>query len=173
MKLLYVVRHAKSSWKFSDLEDIYRPLKGKGYRNALEIAERTVARQIRPDLIISSPAIRAYSTALIFAGNTGYDMNKIQIRSSLYESSVNTILTELAAVPNDRNAVMIFGHHPSFTDLCLRLGGEGSVPSVLPTGAIAGLELAVDRWEDIANASGKILFMLRPERSNNKSLTNS
>ncbi|MDH3806604.1 MAG: histidine phosphatase family protein, partial [Gammaproteobacteria bacterium] len=65
MKTLTLVRHAKSSWKDSGLSDRERPLNKRGERDAPVMGKRAAAAGLRPSQIISSPAVRAWTTAKI------------------------------------------------------------------------------------------------------------
>ena len=77
MKTLYLVRHAKSSWKFPELRDFDRPLNGRGKRNAPDMGKRLKVMGILPDLLIASPANRALTTARKIAENIGYPVEDI------------------------------------------------------------------------------------------------
>ena len=90
MKTLIVVRHAKSSWDFSGIDDIDRPLNDRGKKDAPEMAKRLKERNIKVDLFVSSPAKRAKKTAKYFAEE--FDVNKkdIVLIDKLYEASVPT-----------------------------------------------------------------------------------
>ena len=74
MKTLYLLRHAKSSWDDPDLADFDRPLNHRG-RTAAPFMGETVSRYgLQPDLVLSSPAVRAKETAALMkkaAGLTG------------------------------------------------------------------------------------------------------
>ncbi len=72
-KILYLVRHAKSSWSNSSLTDRERPLNKRGRRSAPDMGRRMAAKGLRPDLIVSSPANRAIRTARNIAKELGYD----------------------------------------------------------------------------------------------------
>jgi phosphohistidine phosphatase len=87
MKKLYLVRHAKSSWEDSSLDDIDRPLNGRGKNNAPEMGERLKKQGILPDLLISSPAKRAMSTAKKIAERVGYSKKEILIDENLYPNN--------------------------------------------------------------------------------------
>ena len=87
-KTLYLVRHAKSSWKDSSLDDRDRPLNKRGRRTAPDMGQRLAAQGHHPELMISSPANRAHSTAKIIAAEIGYDPSLIHIEEALYFSGV-------------------------------------------------------------------------------------
>jgi phosphohistidine phosphatase len=97
MKTIYILRHAKSSWDFSHLNDVERPLIEKGINRTNLIARYLNKNNITPDLIISSAAVRALETARIVANAVKYPINKIHISKSLYSADEDNIITQLLA----------------------------------------------------------------------------
>ena len=91
MKRLYLVRHAKSSWKDPDLDDFDRPLNKRGKRDAPLMGQKLRQADVRPDLIVSSPAKRAAKTAKIMAGQIEYPVKKIIWDESLYAAGIVTL----------------------------------------------------------------------------------
>ena len=86
MKTLYIVRHAKSSWEYEGIEDIDRPLKRRGIKDA-HLMSKFLSKEIdRPDVFVSSSANRALHTALIFCENFEYPLSNIKIKSKYYSS---------------------------------------------------------------------------------------
>ena len=100
MKTLYLVRHAKSDWSIENLQDIDRPLSARGYLNAHQMSI-ILKNFFLPDLIISSHAIRAISTALIFSRNLDCNPSMIAIKKSLYESSVKDYINCISSSSED------------------------------------------------------------------------
>ena len=87
MKTLYLARHAKSSWKYPDLDDFERPLNKRGRRNAPFMGKILKNLKVTPDLITSSPANRAAMTARIMADIIKYPLEKIRYSENIYEFS--------------------------------------------------------------------------------------
>jgi len=114
MKTFILVRHTKSSWKDSKLQDIDRPLKKNKIDDAIGVAAQLRTLQFQPQLIISSPAKRAYDTAVIFAKALSYATDKIKIDKSIYESSEQELLKAIHQLDNNLEQVMFFGHNPCF-----------------------------------------------------------
>ena len=144
MKTLTLVRHGKSSWKDTSLSDRDRPLNKRGERDAPEMGRRIVAAGIRPSLIVSSPAVRAWTTAKIIADQIGYPREFLQRDSALYLASVNGILDVIVAQDAGFNNVMLVGHNPGFTDFANYL-----VPGLtnnIPTAGVVCVELDTDDW---------------------------
>ncbi len=142
MKQLFLIRHAKSDWTNPELKDIERFLNERGYSNANRMAAKF---NHKPDLIITSPAIRAMSTALIFARNLNYKANNICIKQELYETSVKDYLSVINTIDNTYNTVLLFAHNPTISDVAQHL--TQALPIELPTCAIAGISFEVTDWK--------------------------
>ena len=144
MKELTLVRHAKSSWKDTGLTDRERPLNRRGERDAPVMGRRIHAHGLRPSLICSSPAVRAWSTAKSIAQELGYPLEFLQKEDELYLASVNDILGVLVAQDPGFNSIMLFGHNPGFTDFANFL-----VPGLtgnLPTTGVVSVQIEQDDW---------------------------
>ena len=144
MKTLTLVRHAKSSWKDTSLPDRDRPLNKRGKRDAPEMGRRITDAGIRPSLIVSSPAVRAWATAKVIANQIGYPREFLQRDSALYLASVNGILDVIVSQDAGFNNLMLVGHNPGFTDFANYL-----VPGLtnnMPTAAVVCVELDTDDW---------------------------
>jgi len=116
MKILTLVRHAKSDWKDASLSDRQRPLNRRGKRDAPEMGRRIARHGIRPSLIITSPAVRAWKTAKIIAREIGYPTEFLQREDALYLASLNDLLDAVVAQDNGFNSLMVVGHNPGMTD---------------------------------------------------------
>ena len=107
MKTLYVVRHAKSSWDQEDLSDFDRPLNERGLKNAPEMAQRLMEGSTIPQLIISSPAKRAISTARILAKEFGISEDAIKQEASIYEGDRSDLARLISRQNPDIDTIMI------------------------------------------------------------------
>ncbi len=144
MKTLTIVRHAKSSWKDHSLKDRERPLNKRGERDAPEMGRRIAEAGIRPSLILSSPAKRAWTTAKMIAREINYPREFLQREDDLYLASVNRILDVLVAQDSGFNSIMLFGHNPGLTDFANYL-----VPGLtdnLPTCGVVSVTFEQDDW---------------------------
>ena len=146
MKRLFLIRHAKSSWDDAALADQERPLNERGKRDAPKIGERLARREVKPDLILSSPAVRALTTAKIIAGKLDYKRKHIGVDERLYAASADELLEIIHALDDRLQCVMIVGHNPELSELAQRLCGE---IDHLPTGAVAEFGFAAKSWADI------------------------
>ena len=157
MKELIIVRHAKSSWKDSSLDDRERPLNKRGERDAPEIGARLARRKDRPDLIISSPAVRALTTAQIIAKRLGYPHKDIVVKDVLYGAGVVELLDVIRNIDESVATLMLFGHNPGLTELANHLGPR-PIPN-LPTCGVLHLKFEADVWPVVGHARGdEVLF---------------
>ena len=144
MKTLTLVRHAKSSWHDTNLSDRERPLNKRGVRDAPIMARRAVEAGIRPSLIIASPAVRAWTTAKIFATEIGYPVEFLQREDDIYLASLDRLLDVVASQDAGFNNLMLFGHNPGLTDFANYL--SPGLTNNLPTAGIVSVELDRDDW---------------------------
>ncbi|MFM1874770.1 MAG: hypothetical protein RL266_507 [Bacteroidota bacterium] len=161
MKTLIIVRHGKSSWAYPDLEDFYRPLKPRGINDAFAIGDELLSRELFPDLMLSSPAIRAMNTAIIIARKLDFPLQRIRANESIYEASTYQLLQLIGNVENSIETLMIFGHNPSFTSLINQLQNESLYN--LPTCGVFAIELPIQDWSEIRGTKGKKLFSIFPK----------
>lgn len=162
-KILYLVRHAKSSWQDPSLADRDRPLNKRGRRSAPDMGKRMVRQGHKPDLIISSPANRAISTAGNIAEVLGIDVTDIVMDENLYFSGTGGMLRVLEGVDDRYCRVMMVGHNPTMTNLMNTLGN--TYVANMPTCAIAVIGFDMASWADIYSADGELLGYDYPKGS--------
>lgn len=162
MKTLYLVRHAKSDWDNANLKDIERPLNERGYSSANAMSALFKTKFANPDLIISSPAIRAMTTALIFARNLNYNANTIKIKQELYDTSVKDYLSAISNIDNTFDSVMLFAHNPTISELADTL--TKSLPMEMTTCAIVGIHFDIENWNDIKTKTGELFLFEYPKK---------
>jgi len=157
-KVLQVVRHAKSSWDNAGIADIDRTLKARGIQNAYEISRKLKLNNRIPDRIISSPAIRALHTAVIFARVFDFPLKSLQINNMLYESSEEIMIEYIKNIPEDCQSVMLFGHNPDVTDLVNHFV-KITVDNI-PTSGVVSLTFKCQTWNQISrdNLDSELLF---------------
>ena len=144
MKTLTLVRHAKSSWKDRRLSDRDRPLNKRGEHDAPMMGKRVAEIGIRPSQIISSPAVRAWTTARIFAKELGYPIEFLQREDGLYLASLDNLLDAVSTQDPGFNNLMLFAHNPGLTDFANYL-----VPGLtgnLPTAGVVSVNIDRDDW---------------------------
>ena len=148
MKTLFLVRHAKSSRDDPSLPDRGRPLDDRGKQDAPMMGKRLARRDVKPDLLVSSPALRALTTAQIIAAELGYQRKNIVVDDRLYASSPDDLLAVIRALDKKLDRVMLFGHNPEFTDLTHRLSSE---IIDMPTCAVAEFSFDTKAWSDVGD----------------------
>jgi phosphohistidine phosphatase len=158
MKTLYVIRHAKSSWDNEELSDFDRPLNERGKTDAPRMGKRLKEKEVHPDLMLSSPARRAYSTSKRIAKVLGYNKENIQTENKLYHASDADILKLLTHLPDKFNTVMVFGHNPGLTDFVNLLSNKKPVTDNIPTCGVVAFEFSIQSWSEIGFGSGNLLF---------------
>ncbi len=144
MKTLTLVRHAKSSWGDPGLIDRERPLNKRGERDAPVMGKRIFDAGMRPALIISSPAVRAWSTAKIIAKELGYPVEFLQQENGLYLASLESLLDVIATQDPGINSLMLFAHNPGLTELANYL--SPGLTDNLPTTGVASFNIETDDW---------------------------
>lgn len=159
-----MIRHAKSSWAEIGLKDFDRPLDERGFKDAPKMARKLNTLEVRPDLIVSSPAKRAYTTAQYFALGLGVPIEDIVKEKEIYEASSNTLLHIVRELPNDRNTVLMFGHNPGFTYFANTFSKE-YIENV-PTCGIVKIEFSGQKWQDIHEKTAKVTALIFPKNIN-------
>lgn len=160
MKTLYLIRHAKSSWKQPDLSDFDRPLNKRGKNDAPLMGEILSGKGINPELVIASPAKRAASTAKIIASEIGYPKEKIIFDKNIYEATGRRLLEIIAGVETRFNSVMLFGHNPGITVLSNNLSDR--FIDNIPTCGVVALGFS-NSWDNLKMKSAKFLFFDYPK----------
>jgi phosphohistidine phosphatase len=163
VKTLYIIRHAKSSWEDPDKDDFDRPLNDRGKRDAPRMGKRLKEKGITPDLMLTSPAKRAFSTARRIGKVLKYSKDNIKMDKKLYHADEETILSIIRELKDKHNVVMVFGHNPGLTDFINSFQtGELDIDN-LPTCGIVAFELNISSWKDAAWGKGKIMFFDYPK----------
>lgn len=158
MKKLILVRHGKSSWE-NPLEDLERPLKKRGYKDAELVIEAFKNHFEKPIKAFSSNAVRALTTAQIFQKGLGIDEANFSIEPDLYTFEKERILDFIKTRDNSVEQLMLFGHNPAFTALANQLGDQEL--NNLPTTGLVVIEFEIADWSTISQ--GKTLLTLSPK----------
>lgn len=162
MHLLTLVRHAKSSWDYPELSDFERPLNDRGRRDATRMAALAQQRLGRPDRILTSPALRAISTARLFAEAMGVAAAELSVQPRIYEASVETLLALVQLLDDHDGHVMLFGHNPGLSELAHLLARCSF--DELPTSAVLQIGFDCKAWSDADARSGVQRFYACPKQ---------
>jgi len=148
MKTLFLVRHAKSSRDDPALPDKKRPLNSRGMRDAPRMGERLAKDGVKPDLIVSSPAVRALTTAELIAKELDYELTDIVVDQRLYAAAADDLLAVIHERGGKRKHLMLFGHNPELTELAHSLSSD---ITDMPTCAVAEFRFDIKSWSDVGN----------------------
>lgn len=158
MKMLLLMRHAKSSWDEAGRADFDRPLNDRGRRAAPFMGEVLRREGLVPDVIVSSPAERARQTtdSVVAAGD--FD-RRIVFDENIYEASANALRQVAERLEESAGSAMLVGHNPGMEDFIRYLTGE---IEPMPTAAVAVISLEVETWADVTGRCGRLEMVLRP-----------
>ena len=164
MKTLLLMRHAKSSWKDSDIADHDRPINKRGRNDAPLMGSLLVERELVPQRILSSSAARASQTAELVIETIGREVGldmQVAFLDRLYMAEPPEIYEELRALPDDLERVMIIGHNPGLETLLQLLSNR--IES-LPTAVLAHLVLPIESWSQLTSeVTGELIDIWRPK----------
>ena len=159
MKTLLLLRHAKSSWDDSSLPDFDRPLASRGRRDAPRVGAALRQSGVIPDIVWSSPAVRARQT--IEAVSRAAGLEAVEFKDDIYAASSAELIKIVRSLPDASARAMLVGHNPGFEDLVNRLAA--STDETMPTCALACIEFQIDSWKDVEDGAGRLLWLLRPK----------
>lgn len=148
MKRLTILRHAKSSWSNAALADSNRPLSQRGERDAPEMGNRLARHGLKPDLILSSPAVRARQTAERVAAALKYPAEDIRYESAIYLARPGELLDVLAGINDGIDDLVLVGHNPGLTELANMMLPELALHN-LPTAGAVAIDADVTSWRHI------------------------
>lgn len=160
-KILFLVRHAKSSWDNSMLKDYERPLLNSGIERTGRVVQFLKSSAHRPDLIIASHAVRALETAKLLASGLDYPNHEILIESGIYYADADGLYDLVLALPDSKDAVMLVGHNPSMTQFANMFLDQKI--DYLPTTGVACIGFESDDWAGIALAERRVIFFVTPK----------
>jgi phosphohistidine phosphatase len=158
MKTLFLLRHAKSSWKDESLPDFERPLNRRGQRAAATIGEYLRSRDVAPDLVLSSPAVRARETITLVKKAAQWT-TEVRYDQRIYEASATRLAEIVSQIENDRKLVMMVGHNPGMEELLLLLTG---ITERLRTASVAKITLKTSKWATATEKTGRLEWLVSP-----------
>lgn len=160
-KTLVLIRHAKSSWSQTGLSDIDRPLNERGERDAPFMAKRLSDSGKKIDQLVSSPALRAMTTAKHYAQALGVPDTHIIVEERVYEANVAQLMNVINALDDLNDCVVIFGHNPGFSYLMQYLCGQ---MLHMPTNGVGILEMELGSWEEVGTGSATLVEFDFPKK---------
>ena len=163
MKRLLIIRHAKSSWDATALNDYERSLNERGKNDAPVMAQRLLDNKINIDAFVSSPAKRAKKTAELFCTTFNKNIEDIIFVAALYHPSAETIFSVIEQLDDKFSTVAIFSHNEGITEFANKLA-ENFVVNNMPTCSVCAVEIKIDKWKDFTKSKRELLFFFSPER---------
>ena len=166
MKILTLLRHAKSGWDDPVSRDFDRPLNPRGRRAARTVGLEMKALGLTFDRVLASPARRVVET--LEEIEAAYGALRPIYDQRLYLASTATLIEIVRGAPKGTERLLLVGHNPGLEEVALRLsrrdecGLRGEVEVKYPTGTMAEIELPVENWTDLAERSGRIVRFIRP-----------
>lgn len=164
MKTLSLLRHAKSSWKDSSLDDFDRPLNKRGRRQSAALGDLLAGLHWSPDLLLVSPAVRTYDTARCIGAHLSLKSAALRTDKTLYEADWSHLFERIRATDDKIDHLMLCAHNPGLTDLINRI--SDSQVANLPTCGLAVLRLNVKSWSELGQSPGALSLLLTPKGLN-------
>lgn len=161
MRTLFLIRHAKSSWDNPGLRDFDRPLNRRGLHDAPQMAKTLVKQGVKPDLLVSSPAKRALTTALFFAETFGIAGEAVLREENIYEAAPREILRIISNLPDSAQTVFLFGHNPTFTEVANHFT-EDFIDNI-PTCGIVQIESSAPSWKEFSEINAAVSACFFPK----------
>lgn len=161
-KLLYLIRHAKSSWDDPSLRDHDRPLNKRGKRDAPLMANVLKKKGIKPDVIYSSTAVRALEFSKVIAETLDFKKKNINATKELYMADVKEMLGILRSVDNSAETVFMVSHNPYITEFANSLCNYNL--DNIPTSGVFCVEFDEKKWKDIDLGKGKFVSFDYPKK---------
>jgi phosphohistidine phosphatase len=155
MKTITFIRHAKSD-RSLNVTDFERPLNSRGKSDAEMMGQVLLQKNIKPDLIVSSPAKRAISTANILSEQLNMPKDKIQENPDLYFANTNTFLEIIKTQANQIDHIFLVSHNPGITDIINFISNIRL--DYMPTCGIAQFIFNIEKWEKVGKLKGKLDF---------------
>jgi phosphohistidine phosphatase len=158
VKTLFLLRHAKSSWKDQSLPDFERPLNRRGKRAAADVGRYLKHELIVPELVVSSPALRARETIERLAKAAKWNV-EVRFDQRIYEAGGLGLLEVISQIENERKNALLVGHNPGIEELLMLLTGDSKR---VPTAALAKIELKSSKWTTAADKRAKLAWLIKP-----------
>lgn len=171
MRRLFLLRHAKSSWAHSTLEDFERPLNERGIKAAAAMGHYMSRQGLLPEIVLCSPSRRTRETLDGLKGGLGHVLAKVPVdyNDAIYEASFIDLLTVLRGVDREYKTILMIGHCPGIAHLSTMLvDGQGDAKALaklddkFPTGSLAVLNSVIKEWDELGQASCSLAAFIRP-----------
>lgn len=160
-KILFLTRHAKSSWSDRSLSDQKRPLNKRGLNNAPKMGDYIASLEIQPQFIVTSPAVRALTTAKLIGEKVGIQTEDILADENIYMAYPEELVNIIHHFDNAYDNIMLVGHNPTMTELVNML--TGSDIGNVPTCGVAIIRFNTEDWQKIGHKNSELLEYVYPK----------
>ncbi|MBK7174725.1 MAG: histidine phosphatase family protein [Bacteroidales bacterium] len=161
MKTLFVMRHAKSAWGEPGLNDFDRPILEKGKKRTQNVIHYLMKKKVNPDLVFSSPALRAMETAILMVNGLELNKQTLRVEKSIYTSDADQLEDLFLEVPRSVSEVLLIGHNPAVTDFVNKFLDESI--EYMPTSGVVSLTFNINEWDEIIKSRPKLNFIVFPK----------
>lgn len=161
LRQLLLVRHAKSSWENPLLDDRDRPLNDRGRRVSLGMGKHLNHLQLEPDLVISSPALRAWQTALLVSSAFEKSVD-IHLNDALYGCNTNEWWKQVQLLPNEYSRILMVGHNPELHQFIAEIS-DFLIPKY-PTCALALFDVESSQWQHVKRSDFHLKEVMLPKK---------
>ena len=158
MKKLLLIRHAKATHE-TGYVDFERPLQERGLQDAAIMAARLKEKNLIPQILVASPALRTLSTANVFSQHLA--VPQPQTNKDIYEATTLSLVKVINALPNEYDFIALVGHNPGMSDVLYYLTRQ---LQDVPTCAMMLIEFDTDSWMEIIEDAGKLVYYDYPKR---------
>ena len=164
MKTLYLLRHAKSSWKDDKLADEQRPLKKRGTVQAEALSNHLTSLLPAPQIVLCSPTVRTQQTLTYFQQAWALKASAVHCVDSLYLAERDTLFSLAQGLPDTQELALMVGHNPGLTDFALSLlCAESEELKTLKTCTFLQFDFEVDSWQQVTPHTGKLKLNVHPK----------
>ena len=167
MHQLYVMRHAKSSWDDSRINDLDRPLSKRGKKNAKMICEFFIKRKIKFDYALISSSKRTRKTFQILSKKITKP-KKVNFSKDLYLVDENVITKKIKEISSEYKSILVINHEPLVKNLVRNLTKNHNTNNFklmnykFPTSAFAKIEFDIKAWNEVEK-KGVLEEFIRPK----------
>ena len=158
MKILLIMRHAKSDRAAGSADDFHRPLAHRGHTDLPLMAQLLRSSNLIPELIISSPATRARETAEGMAAGLKV-ADRLRFDERLYLAGPPTLTAVVSEQPKPVQSILVIAHNPGLEEWLHRLCG---CQARLPTAGLAVLQVELEDWAGLSTAPAQLEWFVLP-----------
>jgi len=161
MKTLFLIRHAKSSWSVPNTSDFERSISKKGKKDINTIGSYLSLIGVKPQLILSSCALRAQQTTDLLAEKISFKGEKYYLQE-LYLTGLNAIKEIIHIQDDSVDSIFLIGHNPQLHELANSIIDEHI--SKFPSLGVIAIDFDIECWSEIENIKGQIDFFIFPKQ---------